>query len=158
MVVDEDWVPDDAPRPRRVWGFIGIGVLCVALLAGAVWLTVQVITAPPPTALVAVPDLSGMTLEQATATLQEKGLTLGTTSSVDSTDAMTGRVVGQRPSSHTQVNHDSPIDLEIGHGVSTATVPNWSAAPRTPPRQAISNAHLVYAEQHQPSSDPDRGE
>ncbi len=38
-VVDEDWEPDPADRSRRVWGFIGIGVLCVALLAGAVWLT-----------------------------------------------------------------------------------------------------------------------
>ena len=54
--------------PKRVWGFVGIGVLCVALLAGAVWLTLRVITAPPPAALVAVPDLSGMSLEQATAT------------------------------------------------------------------------------------------
>ena len=47
------------------WGFVGIGVLCVALLAGAIWLTLRVLSAPPPTALVAVPDLSGMTLEQA---------------------------------------------------------------------------------------------
>jgi serine/threonine-protein kinase len=157
VVVDEDWEPDGGNRARRVWGFLGIAVLCVALLAGAVWLTVQVITAPPPTALVAVPDLSGMSLEQAGATLTEKGLTLGTTSSVDSTDAMTERVVGQRPSSHTQVNEHSPIDLEIGHGVSKASVPNVVGSTADAARQAISNAHLVYAEQQQPSADPDRG-
>src|SRR6476469_8585416 len=157
VVVDEDWEPDGGNRARRVWGFLGIAVLCVALLAGAAWLTVQVITAPPPTALVAVPDLSGMSLEQATATLTEKGLTLGTTSSVDSTDALTERVVGQRPSSHTQVNAHSPIDLEIGHGVSKASVPNVVGSTADAARQAISNAHLVYAEQQQPSADPDRG-
>jgi serine/threonine-protein kinase len=157
VVVDEEWEPDDADRPRRVFGFLGIGVLCVALLAGAVWLTVQVITAPPPIALVAVPDLSGMSLEQATATLEDKGLTLGTTSSVDSTDAMTERVVGQRPSSHTQVNQHSPIDLEIGHGVSKTSVPNVVGNTADAAKQAISNAHLVYAEQRKPSADPDRG-
>ncbi len=156
-IVEADWVPDDADRPRRVWGFVGIGVLCIALLAGAVWLTVQVITAPPPAALVAVPDLSGMPLDQASATLEEKGLTLGTVSRVDSTDAMTDHVVGQRPSSHTQVTHDSPIDLEIGRGVSTATVPDVRGNLAAAAKQVISNAHLVYAEQLGPSSDADKG-
>jgi serine/threonine-protein kinase len=156
-VVDMDWAPEDPRRPKRVLGFVGIGVLCVALLAGAVWLTIQVITAPPPAALVAVPDLSGMPLDQATAALQEKGLTLGTVSRVESTDAMNGNVVGQRPSSHTQVNQDSPIDLEIGRGVSTATVPDVVGNVAAAARQAITQAHLVYAEQLQPSSDADRG-
>ena len=98
-----------------------------------------------------------MPLEQATATLQEKGLTLGTVSRVDSTDAMTGNVVGQRPSSHTQVNQDSPIDIEIGRGVSTATVPDVVGNLAAAAKQAISNAHLMYAEQRQPSADPDKG-
>ena len=79
-VADEDWEPDEADRSKRVWGFVGIGVLCVALLAGAIWLTLRVISAPPPAALVAVPDLSGMSLEQATAQLRDSRLTLGTVS------------------------------------------------------------------------------
>ncbi len=156
-IIEADWVPDDADRPKRVWGFVGIAALCLALLAGAVWLTLQVLTAPPPAALVAVPDLSGMPLEQASATLQEKGLTLGTVSRVDSTEAMTGNVVGQRPSSHTQVNHDSPIDVEIGRGISTAIVPDVIGNLAASAKQAIVSAHLVYAEQSRPSADPDKG-
>ena len=156
-IIEANWAPEDTDRPKRVWGFVGIGMLCVALLAGAVWLTLQVLTAPPPATLVAVPDLSGMPLDQASATLQEKGLTLGSVSRVDSTEAMTGNVVGQRPSSHTQVNHDSPIDIEIGRGISTAIVPDVVGNLAAAAKQTIINAHLLYAEQSQPSADPDKG-
>jgi serine/threonine-protein kinase len=156
-IIEANWAPEDTDRPKRVWGFVAIGLLCVALLAGAVWLTLQVLTAPAPVALVAVPDLSGMPLEQASATLQEKGLTLGTVSRVDSTEAMKGNVVGQRPSSHTQVNQDSPIDIEIGRGISTAIVPDVVGNLAAAAKQTIINAHLMYAEQSQPSADPDKG-
>ena len=78
-------------------------MLCVALLAGAIWLTLRVISAPPPAALVAVPDLSGMSLEQATAQLRDSRLTLGTVNNVESTDENKDKVVNQRPSSQTQV-------------------------------------------------------
>ena len=120
---DLDWEPDQPDRrsPPRTWGFVGIGVLCVALLAGAIWLTLRVLSAPPPTALVAVPDLSGMTLEQATKTLQDKGLTLDAISRADSSDLMKEKVVAQRPSSHTEVTRDAPVDVVIGKGISTTS-------------------------------------
>ncbi len=94
-VIDEDWEPEEADRSKRVWGFVGIGVLCVALLAGAIWLTLRVISAPPPAALVAVPDLSGMSLEQATAQLRDSRLTLGTVNNVESTRRQQGQ--GRQP-------------------------------------------------------------
>ncbi len=155
--VDQDEEPDHGDKSRRVRGFIGIGVLCVALLAGAVWLTLAVISAPPPAALVAVPDLSGMTLEQATETLEQKGLTLGAVTEVDSTAAMTGKVAEQRPSGHTQVAAETPTDIAIGRGVSTTFVPDVVGMTAGTARQMIDNAYLVYAEQPGPSSDPDRG-
>ncbi len=155
--VDQDEEPDHGDQSRRVRGFISIGVLCIALLAGAVWLTLAVISAPPPATLVAVPDLSGMTLEQATETLQQKGLTLGVVTEVDSTAAMTGKVVEQRPSGRTQVAAETPTDIAIGRGVSTTFIPDVVGMTAGTARQMIDNAYLVYAEQPGPSSDPDKG-
>jgi len=156
---DLDWEPDQpAQRSRaRAWGFVGIGVLCVALLAGAIWLTVRVLSAPPPTALVAVPDLSGMSLEQATKTLQDKGLTLDAVSRVDSSDELKEKVDAQRPSSHTEVTRNAPVDVVIGKGVSATTVPDVVGDTPAVAQQAITAAHLVYAEKNQPSSDADKG-
>jgi beta-lactam-binding protein with PASTA domain/tRNA A-37 threonylcarbamoyl transferase component Bud32 len=157
QVIDEDWEPDEADRSKRVWGFIGIGVLCVALLAGAVWLTLRVISAPPPAALVAVPDLSGMSLEEATAQLRDSRLVLGTVTPVESTDADKDKVVNQRPSSQTQVAQDSAVNLEIGKGVSLVNVPNVVSYTPEEAKQALNEANLQYEEVPQSSSDADKG-
>ncbi|MEP6561689.1 MAG: Stk1 family PASTA domain-containing Ser/Thr kinase, partial [Nakamurella sp.] len=156
-VVDEDWEPDDGDRSKRVWGFVGIGVLCVALLAGAIWLTLRVISAPPPAALVAVPDLSGMSLEQATAQLRDSRLTLGTVNNVESTDENKDKVVNQRPSSQTQVAQDSAVNLEIGKGVSLVSVPNVVSYTPQEAQKALNEANLQYQEVPLPSSDADKG-
>jgi len=156
-VPDGDWVPEDADRSKRVWGFVGIGVLCLALLAGAIWLTLRVISAPPPQALVAVPDLSGMTQEEATAKLRDSRLTLGTITPTESSDADKDKVVNQRPSSQTQVAQDSPVNLEIGKGVSLVSVPNVVSYTPDAAKKALNDANLQYQEVPQSSSDADKG-
>ncbi|MEP6562048.1 MAG: PASTA domain-containing protein, partial [Nakamurella sp.] len=133
------------------------GVLCVALLAGAVWLTLRVISAPPPAALVAVPDLSGMSLEQATAQLRDSRLTLGTVNNVESTDENKDKVVNQRPSNQTQVAQDSAVNLEIGKGVSLVSVPNVVSYSPDEAKKALNDANLQYEEVPQSSQDVDKG-
>jgi len=149
--------PDRTGGLRRVVGFVGIAVFCVVLLVGAVWLTLGVITAPPPAAMVAMPDLSGMSLAEATARIQDSRLTLGTVTPVDSTDAGKDRVVGQRPSSQTQVVQASVVNLEIGKGVSLVTVPDVLNADRASAQQLLAAVQLHYQEVLQPSSDADKG-
>ncbi|HEY4990476.1 MAG TPA: Stk1 family PASTA domain-containing Ser/Thr kinase [Nakamurella sp.] len=156
-VPDEDWEPAETDRSKRVWGFVGIGVLCIALLAGAIWLTLRVVSAPPPAALVAVPDLSGMSLEEATAKLRDARLTLGTVTPSESTDADKDKVVNQRPSSQTQVAQDSAVNLEIGKGVSLVSVPNVVSYSPQDAQKAINEANLQYQEVPQSSSDADKG-
>lgn len=111
----------------------------------------------PETARSAVPDLSRMSLKQATETLQQKGLTVGVVTKVDSIEAMTGKVVEQRPSGHTQVSAETPTDIAIGRGVNTTFVPNVVGMTAGPAKQMINNAYLVYTEQRGPSADPDKG-
>ena len=156
-VPDEDWEPEEADRSKRVWGFVGIGVLCAALLAGAIWLTLRVISAPPPAALVAVPDLSGMTLEEATAQLRDSRLTLGTVTPTESSDENKDRVVNQRPSSQTQVGQDSAVNVEIGKGVSLVGVPNVVSYTPEEAKRALNEVNLQYEEVPQSSSDADKG-
>ncbi|HEY4991327.1 MAG TPA: Stk1 family PASTA domain-containing Ser/Thr kinase, partial [Nakamurella sp.] len=154
---DVDWEPEPRSRSKRVWGFVGIAGLCAAVLAGAIWLTLQVVTAGPPKAPVAVPDLSGKSLEEATAILQEKQLTLGSVAPVDSDDASTGKVVAQRPSSQTQVGQDTAVNVEIGKGVTLVAVPDLVGSTSDAAKKAVADARLNYVEQLQPSSDADKG-
>jgi serine/threonine-protein kinase len=156
-VPDEEWEPEEADRSKRVWGFIGIGVLCVALIAGAIWLTLRVISAPPPAALVAVPDLSGMSVEEATAKLRDSRLTIGTVTPTESTDENKDKVVNQRPSSQTQVAQNSAVNLEIGKGVSLISVPNVVSYTPQDAKKALEEANLQYEEVPQSSSDADKG-
>ncbi len=115
------------------------------------------ISAPPPAALVAVPDLSGMTLEEATAKLRDSRLTLGTVTPTESTDANKDKVVNQRPSSQTQVAQDSAVNVEIGKGVSLITVPNVVSYTPEEAKKALNEANLQYEEVPQSSSDADKG-
>jgi len=156
-VPDGDWEPEEQDRSKRVWGFVGIGALCLALLAGAIFLTLRVISAPPPAALVAVPDLSGMSLEEATAKLRDSRLTLGTVTPTESTDADKDKIVNQRPSSQTQVEQDSTVNLEIGKGISLVAVPNVLSYTPEDAKKTLNTANLQYQEIDKPSADADKG-
>ena len=111
------WQTEQDKPPARGWALAGAGALALAL-AIALWLTLRVVTAPPTPPLVAVPDLTGMTLSQATAQLQTSHLTLGTVGKIDSAPKNKDKVVTQRPSGQTQVDQDSAVNLEMGAGVS----------------------------------------
>jgi serine/threonine-protein kinase len=109
---DDGRDPAEIARIKRRWTLIGIAALGLSVLV-ALTLTVLVITKPLPPAAVAVPDLTGMTTTQAVAALQEKHLTLGTVTQVDAPDAKPGTIVNQRPSFRTQVDQDTPVNIEV---------------------------------------------
>jgi serine/threonine-protein kinase len=153
----DDTEPASARRGRRVASFVGFGVVCVVGLAAAMWLTLTVVTAPPPARPVAVPDLSGMTLDEARQTLSGKDLLVGAVTEQDSTPDQTGRIVEQRPSGRTEVAGRTPVNLVVGRGVSVVAVPDLDGLTPDRARQALAAVGLVYSEQQQPSSDADRG-
>ncbi len=155
------WLPADtdpapASGPRR-WGRILVGALCALLLGGAAVLTLTVLTAPPPASLVAVPDLSGRTLQQATEILRGRDLVLGTVTRVESTNALKDKVVGQRPSELTQVDPDTVVSVEIGRGVTVVAVPDLSGSTAAAARTGLTAVRLGYSETLRSSSDADRG-
>ncbi len=104
--------PEREAAQRRRWTYVGLGGLALALV-GALWLTLVVITTPPPPAKVAVPNVIGMTVSAATAALQDKELRLGAVTTVDTDKGPTGTIVNQRPSERTEVEAGTDVAVEI---------------------------------------------
>ena len=107
------WQTEPDKSPARGWALAGAGALALAL-ALALWLTLRVVTAPPTAPKVAVPDLTGMTLSEASAQLRAGHLALGTITKIESAPKNKDKVVAQRPSGQTQVDQKSPVNLELG--------------------------------------------
>jgi serine/threonine-protein kinase len=157
VIAGDDFGPDDRSRSKRIWGFVGIAVICALLLAGAGWLTVQVLTTAPPPAPVLVPELTGKSVDEVAAILKEKNLSLGAVVEVESAADASGKVVSQRPSGQTQVDRDTAVNIEIGRGVTMVNVPELIGLTEGAAQQALTAANLAFAEAQQPSSDADRG-
>lgn len=154
--------PDEGESPppppsRRVAAAVGFGIVSAVALAAAVWLTMSVLSTPPPARPIAVPDLSGMPMDQARQVLTGKGLTVGTVTEADSRADEVGKVLQQRPSGRTEVAGGSPVAVVVGRGVSSVTLPDLVGLTPERARAALSAVGLGYTEQQQPSADPDRG-
>ncbi len=113
-VLDEVELIDPAREAaqRKRWTYVGLGGLALALVV-ALWLTLVVITSPPPPAKVAVPNVIGKTVSQATALLKDKNLQLGAVTTVDTDKGPTGTIVNQRPSEKTEVDAGTDVTVEI---------------------------------------------
>jgi serine/threonine-protein kinase len=143
----EQW-DDPEARNRRVWGFVGIGAVCLILLAGAILLTLKITGAPGPATQVPVPSLLNMTQEEATALLRDKGLTVAdAVKNAPSDNASKGKVIDQDPSAGVPVNQGSAVTLTIGSGVEQVTVPNVQAMEAQRAQSEIQKVDLVYKEE-----------
>jgi len=70
-----------------------------------------------------VPDLIGLTKEQAIAKIEEVGLVVGRISEGPSTPEQKGKVIAQGIAKDTGVDRGTPINIRIGTGPETALVP-----------------------------------
>ena len=139
---------DPDARSRRIWGFVGIGAVCLLLLAGAIYVTLKITGAPPPTTQVKVPAVANMTQEEAAATLQKAHLTVAQPlKHAPSPDDKIGLVIDQSPSGGVPVDQGSAVTLTIGAGVDQVTVPNVQGMDAQRAQAAIQKANLVYKEE-----------
>jgi serine/threonine-protein kinase len=76
---------------------------------------------------------------------------------VESASDANGKVVSQRPSSQTQVDRGTVVNIEVGRGVTMVNVPELIGLTEGAAQQALTAANLAYVEAQQPSSDADRG-
>jgi eukaryotic-like serine/threonine-protein kinase len=91
---------------------------------------------------VTVPDLSGMTREEAMTALEEVGL-LANFSDVESDEVEAGRVVSQDPTPNEEVPPDTPVNVQISSGAGQTTVPDVSNSSEGDARAAIEGAGLA---------------
>ena len=108
-------VPEPKPygvtKPKRPgWPWV-LGLAIVAAVVGAVWLS-GAIGGP-----VTVPDVTGMTLDEARTTLADVGLELGSlTPGTGAAGTPQGTVLEQTPAPGTEVDEGSAVDLVITGG------------------------------------------
>ena len=106
---------------------------------------------------VAVPNVSGATVQSATTTLENAGLSVGSTSSRTSTSVARGSVISTDPSSGTQVDKHSKVKLIVSTGptVTMVNVPNVVGQQFVNAAQSLTNDGLTYKPTYVASPHPE---
>jgi serine/threonine-protein kinase len=89
---------------------------------------------------VEVPDLTGMTSDDAQKALEDVGLSLGKQTETDSVDQRKGRVISSSPSAGESVAKDTKVDIEVASG--QVQVPNVVGQTVEEAQKALSGAKL----------------
>jgi len=158
IMPDHRWEPEDEhSRAKKVWGYLGIGAIVLALLAGAIFLTIKFTSAPPPTPDVAVPDLGNKTQERAAQLLNDVRLKLGEVTKVQSGDDQKGLVVYQNPSKGTPRQPGTSVTIQIGTGITQVAVPDLMDKSEADAKAAVDKVNLQFTVQRVKSTDAQNG-
>jgi beta-lactam-binding protein with PASTA domain/tRNA A-37 threonylcarbamoyl transferase component Bud32 len=118
-------VVHDVDRERDKGGralayvLLGIAVLAVFVIAALVGKSLFGGTA----AQIAVPDVRGLTVAQATTAITTAGLTVGQVTQQNSDTVDKGKVIDQSPEPRSELGKGGPVDLKVSGGVKESTVP-----------------------------------
>jgi len=144
---EEDVTGPDVPEVRttqerigRFAGYVAFAAVLVGVVLGA-W---AVLTAePPPDPEVTVPGITGMTLEDALAALEQEGLRPGRVGQVETEASPPGTVLTQRPAAGGSIVIGSPVDLTVAQSPPLTTVPNVAGLEEAVALQRLRDAGLV---------------
>jgi serine/threonine-protein kinase len=133
--------PDE--HRRRNGPLVLLGLVLLALILLAVFLGPKLLKGAADT--VDVPDLSGMTQQQAAQALSDKGLSLGKVTQVTSRDVPKGQVVAQDPAAGTAVdpNKSDEVALQISAGKPNVQVPDLIGDNKDAAAQALRELNLT---------------
>ncbi|MBA3690481.1 MAG: Stk1 family PASTA domain-containing Ser/Thr kinase [Actinobacteria bacterium] len=147
--------PTEPEEGRRTGMWILIAALILLILGGAAYLLAHSLLGNDPVAKVTVPDVVGMSLEEATATLTAEGLKVGeplTEVSSDPADKP-GTVLGQDPLPDQQVGEGTEVILTISKAPRTFTVPDLTDATVEEAAALLEAENLVLGSQTPQASD-----
>jgi eukaryotic-like serine/threonine-protein kinase len=99
---------------------------------------------PQPTT--GVPDVTNLTVADATTALQNAGFTLGKTSKQSSDTVPDGRVISQDPAASSQAAKGSAVDLVISTGQQLVSVPDLQCQPIGQAQAHLQQVGLTMAE------------
>jgi len=100
-----------------------------------------------------VPDLTGMTLAQATGALSAAHLTLGTQSQDFSDKVAAGVIISWTPPSGTSLRASTAVDVSVSKGFAPVTVPNFFKMPFAAAQALATSKHLQLVQGSQSFSD-----
>ena len=152
-------VQHDEPdgRERRGGRAVGYALLAVAVVA------VFVIAALLARNLldggggntVAVPDVTGLTVEKAREALRAEGLKLGEQTEQNDDTVPEGNIIDQTPEARAQLEQGGAVDVTVSAGVEETTVPSLVGLTLDQARQALRENDLDLGTTNQvPSGDP----
>ena len=87
-----------------------------------------------------VPDVTGKTESDASATLAEEGLVTGTITYVSDSQVKAGHVKSQEPAAGTETNVGAKVALTVSKGPQTGQVPNVVGLPEAEAKSALEDA------------------
>ncbi len=128
----------EQPKSKRglIIGIVAAVVVVLAIIGAIVW------GAFGQEGGKAVPDVMGLTLEQATQTLQQEGFEVGNIDRVNDPEAPEGTVIKQDPKADTQKPEGSKINLTLSQGAEMVTVPDLYNCTGDEARAALTAAGL----------------
>lgn len=109
--------PQPAKKHHRKWPWV-VGILVLIIAAVSVWLLI-------PTKEV-VPDLAGLTTQQATKKLDQRHLKTGKITRRSSETIRAGRVISSNPDSQRKVKQDSRVGLVVSTGHRKISIANYT--------------------------------
>ncbi len=101
--------------------------------------TVRLFVSSGPAA-VTVPDLKGLTVEEAQNALSDQGLVVGTVTEVDDPDTDAGKIIDSNPGVGTSVAPDTKINVRVGTG--KVAVPNVVGTTQSQAQSTIAGVNL----------------
>jgi serine/threonine-protein kinase len=112
---------ESTQRSPWFWVLLTLGVLAVGV---ATLFVGRAIFGTPAVEKVATPNVVGLTITEAQATLAAQGLVLGTQTPQSSTTVPKDAVISQNPPATQQIDKGTRVDITVSTGKDQSTVPN----------------------------------
>ena len=129
---------DDGKKNKKTIGIV-VGVIAALAIVGlAAFALMGGFASGDP-----VPNVTGKTVEEATAILKEAGFELGTTDQKYDDKVPAGQIVGQDPKAGDKREKGSKVNVTVSQGVAQITVPDVKGLDAEKAKQAIKDKGLV---------------
>jgi serine/threonine-protein kinase len=106
-------------------------------------------------AAVTVPDLEGLTVQEAQNALSDQNLVVGTVTEVDDPDTEAGKIIDSNPALGTSVSPDTKINVRVGTG--KVKVPNVVGTSQSEAQTTIAGVNLKVQTSFKQTNDAPEG-
>ena len=145
-----------APAPRKTGRWIAIALAAIGSAAVLIILGQQLFGNRP--VIVAVPDLKGKTVAEATTSLENMQLLLGQQDAKADDNAPKGTIISQDPAAGENIEQGQAVNITVSSGKEQTSVPDLIDLARVDDaRIALTDARLILGKQTEVDSDKAEG-